>query len=108
MRLKAVRVSEFKSIRDSESFEIGDVTCLVGKNEAGKTALLEALYRLNPIVDTHGTFDVTYDYPKSEVEDYRQAVENGARKPANVVTATYGLDSAEVAAIESAFGEGII
>ena len=36
MRLKSVRVGEFKSIVDSGEFEIGDVTCLVGKNEAGE------------------------------------------------------------------------
>lgn len=62
MRLKSVRIAEFKSIRDSGVFEIGDVTSLVGKNEAGKTALLQALYRLNPIVDGADKFDATYDY----------------------------------------------
>jgi ABC-type cobalamin/Fe3+-siderophores transport system ATPase subunit len=47
-------------------------TCLVGKNEAGKTALLEAIYRLNPIIETDGNFDVTDDFPRSTVEDYSQ------------------------------------
>ena len=59
MKLTKVRITEFQSIRDSNEFEIGDVTCLVGKNEAGKTALLKALYRLNPIIETEGDFDVT-------------------------------------------------
>ena len=63
MRLKSVHVREFKSVRDSGEFETGDVTCLVGKNEAGKTAVLEALYRLSPVIDIHGTFNVTHDYP---------------------------------------------
>ena len=49
MKLKRVRITDFQSVLDSTEFEIGDVTCLVGKNEAGKTALLKALYRLNPI-----------------------------------------------------------
>ena len=61
MRLKSVRVGEFKSVHDSGEFETGDVTCLVGKNEAGKTAVLEALYRLRPVIDSHGTFNVTHD-----------------------------------------------
>ncbi len=38
MKLSRVRITEYQSIRDSNWFEIGDITCLVGKNEAGKTA----------------------------------------------------------------------
>ena len=68
MKLKTVHIQEFKSIWDSNEFEVGRVTCLVGKNEAGKTAVLEALYRLNPIIEEDGSFDVTDDYPRAEVE----------------------------------------
>ena len=45
MLLKKVHVTHFQSIKDANEFEIGDITCLVGKNEAGKTSLLKALYR---------------------------------------------------------------
>ena len=48
MLLLNVTVTNFKSIEDSGEFSIGDVTCLVGKNEAGKTALLQALQRIRP------------------------------------------------------------
>ena len=65
MKLTKVRVSDFQSVRDSTEFDIGDVTCLVGKNEAGKTALLQAMYRLRPIVDTDDGYSVTDDYPSS-------------------------------------------
>ena len=85
MRLKSVHVREFKSVHDSGEFETGDVTCLVGKNEAGKTAVLEALYRLCPVIDSHGKFDVTHDYPRTDVEDYEQLIETGDREPATVV-----------------------
>jgi AAA15 family ATPase/GTPase len=47
MKIKSVHITNFKSIRDSNQFDVADVTCLVGKNESGKTALLQALYRLN-------------------------------------------------------------
>ena len=36
MRLHKVRVTNFRSVDDSEEFEIDPVTCLVGKNEAAK------------------------------------------------------------------------
>jgi predicted ATP-dependent endonuclease of OLD family len=54
----------FRAFRIRPSLTLVMSTCLVGKNEAGKTALLKALYRLNPIVETEGRFDVTDDYPR--------------------------------------------
>lgn len=49
MRLLSARTRMFRNIVDSRdvAFE-KDVTCLVGKNESGKTAMLSALYRMNP------------------------------------------------------------
>lgn len=108
MRLAQVQIREYKSNRASNPFAVGDVTCLVGKNEAGKTALLEALYRLNPIRSAEGTFSITDDYPRGHVEDYRQAVESGERSPAVVIEADFTLDSEEVAAIEGEFGRGVL
>jgi predicted ATPase len=108
MKLTSVTVTDFKSIRDSNPFSIEDVTCLVGKNESGKTSLLQALYRLNPIVSEDGSFDVTDDYPKADVEDYRQAIENDQRDIATVVSASFQLDSAEVEEIEGIFGQGVL
>ena len=44
MRLKTIRVTNFRSVDDSGEFNVDPVTCLVGKNEAGKSAiLLEAI-----------------------------------------------------------------
>lgn len=108
MKLKSTRIREFRSIWDSNSFEIGKITCLVGKNEAGKTALLQALYRLNPIVDKEGNFDVTDDYPRSEVEDYQQEIENGTRQHAQVISATFVLDTDEIDAIEQEYGKNVL
>lgn len=49
MKLKKVRVRCYRSIIDSEEFEIDSAkTILVGPNEAGKTALLQAIQHLNP------------------------------------------------------------
>ena len=62
MKLMKARVTQFQSILDSNEFDVGEITCLVGKNESGKTALLNALYRLNPFIEAKGNFDVTDDY----------------------------------------------
>src|SRR6266404_2099528 len=47
MRLREFRVQGFKCIHDSGPVAVGDIAALVGKNESGKTALLEALTHLN-------------------------------------------------------------
>jgi len=105
MRLKQYRVREFRSIWDSGPIEVDDqTTCFVGKNEAGKTTLLTALYRTNPIRKADAVFDETYDYPKREVEDYRFAVQNGEREEAVVVECTYELEGADFRVIEEVFG----
>ena len=104
MKLTKVRITEFQSIQDSNEFKIGDVTCLVGKNEAGKTALLKALYRLNPIIEADGNFDVMDDYPRQNVADYQDAISNKRREPAQVIRATYELEKGDVNAVEDIFG----
>lgn len=104
MKLKQVHVTEFQSIRDSNSFEIGDVTCLVGKNEAGKTAVLQALYRLNPYIPSDARYDVTTDYPRAEVTNYEHETESGARQPAVVVRATYQLEAEDLEPLHAELG----
>ena len=108
MKLTKVHITNFQSIQDSTEFEIGDVTCLVGKNESGKTALLKALYRLNPINEADGNFDLTYDYPRQTLIDYEEEIDSEQREPAQVVQATYVLDPDDTAAVEELFGSGCL
>ena len=109
MRLREFRVREFRSIWDSGPIEVDNqVTCLVGKNEAGKTALLTALYRTNPIIPEAAAFEETYDYPKREVEDYRFAVENKDRDEAMVVECLYELENDDSEAVTSVFGPKVL
>ena len=108
MKLEKVEVKDFKSIRNSNAFRVGDITCLVGKNESGKTALLEALYRMNPIIEEQGEFDVTSDYPRAEVEDYRHDIESGIKKPAIVVKANYSLEDTDLTKFENQFGGKVL
>ncbi|MEM8960299.1 MAG: AAA family ATPase, partial [Acidobacteriota bacterium] len=109
MKLKEFTIREFRSIWDSGPIKVDDqVTCLVGKNEAGKTALLTALYRTNPIITEDAAFDETYDYPKREVEDYLHEVDDGYREEAVVVEALYELEDDDVEAVTAVFGPEVL
>ena len=50
-RLDRFKVYNFRSIEESDWIEISDNSCLVGTNEAGKTNLLIALWKLHPAND---------------------------------------------------------
>ena len=56
MLLVDVRIKNYKCILDSETFTVDQMTCLVGKNESGNSAILQALYILNP-VDKEDIYD---------------------------------------------------
>ena len=108
MKLNKVQVQEFQSVRDSQEFQVGDVTCLVGKNEAGKSAILKALYKLNPIVSSDASYSVTDDYPRWDVEDYRYEVETGNRKPTKFIKASFTLTAEDISEITKTFGDNAL
>ena len=107
MKLKKVRITNFRSVYDSGTFNVANITCLVGKNEAGKTAVLQALQRLNPLDSTANAFSVIDDFPRAEVSEYEQGVKAGKRKPADVVSAEFELSDGEERAIEKDFGTDV-
>lgn len=51
MKLIAFRIQNYKCVRDSGWIELEPLTTIVGRNEAGKTSLLRALHKLNPMSD---------------------------------------------------------
>lgn len=68
MLLIKARVQGYRSIIDSGYFDVEQLkTILVGPNEAGKTALLQALQKLNPPKDIP-LFDPLRDYPRSKYD----------------------------------------
>lgn len=71
MKLKTLRVENYKCVEDSEEIDIHQVTCFVGKNEAGKSALLEALYKLNPVDESAANF-IEEDYPRRKLTTQRE------------------------------------
>lgn len=103
MRLIKARVQNYRSIEDTGEFEIGDLTCLVGKNEAGKTAILSALRGLRPTDEFK--FDKVNDYPRRFLNRYDERHEDG---PAEVIRAWWRLDASDIAKVEARFGQGAL
>lgn len=105
MKLKTLRVTNFRSVEDSSQFEVGPTTCLVGKNEAGKSAILLALAALNPHDATPATLDKERDYPRRYLTQYDS---RHAGEQAVAVETTWSLEPTDIAAVEAAVGEGVL
>ena len=69
MKLKRFRVTSFRSIEDSGWIDCDNVTTLVGVNEAGKSNLLLALWKLNPVKG--GEINPKSDLPRKLYSGYR-------------------------------------
>lgn len=103
MRLVKVRVEDFRSIEDSGEFSLHPVTCLVGKNESGKTAILKALQKLKPDDPAKESFSASRDYPRRK---WRPDTPIPNDPPA--IKTIWELNSSEIAEIEAVFGKGVI
>ncbi len=105
MRLESARVQNYKLIQDTDEFRIDDLTCLVGKNESGKTAVLRALHRLNPDDADEREFDVETEYPRHQLFDYKPRHDE---RPDVVVTTGWSLDDDEAEWVSQMFGPGAL
>lgn len=100
MLLTAAEVRQFKSIEDSGSVEIDpNVTVLVGQNESGKTAFLQALHKSRPVDKTE--FNLVEDFPRKRLNAY---VREHEANPAVVTELTYTLEPEEIAQINQSLG----
>jgi len=107
MRLKNVTISKYKSFLTEQDVAIEDgVTRLVGKNESGKTAFLEALAKFNYFdpKDQRFSFDKTHDYPRNELKAYERDNPENDHK---VITCTFELDEKLIQTIASDVGDGV-
>jgi hypothetical protein len=104
MLLTHARVTNFKSIEDSGEFSIGPSACLVGKNEAGKTAILEAIYKLNPYAGD-SAYDLQRNYPRRLLAEYEDRHEG---KDAQVVQTRWQLTDAELAVLHKLVGKDAV
>ena len=106
MKLKSVHVRMFRNILDSTEVLIEDkVTCLVGKNESGKSAFLNALWRLNP-ARMNPEFSIPEHYPAWLEKRHRnEGVNQEEVKPIEVCLE---WEPADVKVLEDKFGAGVV
>ena len=96
----------FRNILDSTEVGIQpNVTCLVGKNESGKTAFLQALWRLHP-ARLNPTFSIPEHYPAWLEKRHRN--EGKELDDVRPIEAEFVWESADRGAVEKAFGAGLI
>lgn len=103
MQLKSFRVKNFRNIVDSGDIPVEElVTCLVGKNEAGKSGLLEALYLLKPSYNTKP--DAGQQFPRWLMNQARKA---GDLNESIFVSATFALNDDDAAAVAAEYGDAV-
>lgn len=101
MKLKKVRVRSYRSIIDSGEFEIDPhKTILVGPNEAGKTALLQAIQHLNPPKGVK-PLSALRDYPRAHYNRITQGEVDPAE--VRVVEAEFDLDDDDKALLPEGY-----
>src|SRR5579872_6436414 len=65
MKIKAFQVTKYRSVEDSGRIDLLDnLTCIVGKNQSGKTALLRALFKFNPRLKN--PYDLRREWPRGQ------------------------------------------
>jgi predicted ATPase len=105
MKLSSARVRMFRNIIDSGPIDFEpDVTCLVGKNESGKTAVLQALHRQNP-APVPTPFDVFDDYPRWRYVDDRR---DGLISEAHPIECFFELEEGDIDAVVDVLGPRVL
>lgn len=91
LKLVQAHVWKYKSIEDSDAVAISDtVTVLVGKNESGKTAFLEALHK--GLALEGAKYSYVADYPRKDLVRYRP--QHDAGKHQKVLQLTFRIEKA--------------
>ncbi len=103
MKLTNVTIHKYKSFIKEQSFSVEDgITRIVGKNESGKSAILEAIAKTNYFEDDKQyEFNKTLDYPRNELMQIKESFPEA-------VTCCYRLDDDEIRQIENHFGKDIL
>lgn len=107
IKLKKVLIKNYKSINSEQTFEVeDDITTIVGMNESGKTAILEAIAKTNYFdEDPTFKFNSTADFPRKDLKRFQR---NTNIEEQEVVECTYKIEDSLISEIEGIFGKDII
>lgn len=101
MKLIRAHATNYRNIIDSNPVEIGQSTCLVGKNEAGKSAFLKALEGLRSTDKTFTEYGKITNYPRRAFADYAEDYGTGE---ARVMLTSWDLEDSDVRALAAILG----
>ena len=104
MKLSKVTIYKYKSFLTEQSVDIEpNITRIVGKNESGKSALLEAIAKTRYFdeKDLAFKFNMDLDYPRSQLIQAR-------KENPDAVRCEYTLSDDEIGEIEDYFAPGIL
>ncbi len=107
IKLKKVEINKYKSFLEKQEIDIEDgVTRIVGKNESGKTALLEAISKFNYFDsrDDKFKFNATNDYPRGSLKKYEQ---DFPENDFEVIKCTFEISEELIEEIQKDIGKGV-
>lgn len=105
MKLVKAEAANYRNIIDSNAVVIGPMVCLVGKNEAGKTAFLKALEGVRSTDPNFKRYNKTENYPRRWLAAYNERHPN---KEALVMTTSWELEKSDVEAVEEELGPDVL
>lgn len=101
MKLIEAHATNYRNIIDADPVAIGQTTCLVGKNEAGKSAFLKALEGICSTDTAFSEYGRVQNYPRRYFAEYNLR-HNGDN--AQVMQTTWQLEPSDIKIIADAFG----
>lgn len=104
-KLKEAVVDKYKSYTSQQNVQLeNDITTLVGKNESGKSAFLEALAKFNYFIDDEEfEFNEVSDYPRGELKRHQRSNED-----IEVIKCVFQLDQETIDEINDDLGDGVL
>ncbi|MEW2384187.1 AAA family ATPase [Micromonospora sp. NPDC047707] len=101
MLLESIKVERFRNFINPQSMTVDPaVTCLIGKNESGKTTILQALHRLNP-ANRPDSFDLAVEYPRRRLARDRRKEKLERVDP---IAARFSLEPVDIEALKPVLG----
>ena len=104
LKLKEVRIQKYKCYNELQTVSIdNDITTIVGKNESGKTAFLEAIAKVNYFQeDEDFKLKVVSDFPRKELAEYKRK-----NLPQTAIWCVFGIPNDLLEMIKKDLGEKV-